>query len=234
MVNLVNAFFTFQKVVRMAKCATIGERRQQARPIGTRMKHIIAIAMLATALAGSAQANTYTFDQTGGTAGFHAAVTVALAGHATLIDLPTLDDVFDSTGPYDFAPLTALKIDFTNPGGVGRVMFTLADFTAPIAIGGFPRWAIEPGSIGLFDATDNDDFTIAGLTISYDTDGGGLCGVTGTCVATGTWAAPEPSSLPLILSALAGLLALGVTRYFSVRRPRAVEPRSLWRGVEGA
>ena len=176
------------------------------------MNSIVVVAAFALSLAGSAQANTYTFDQTGGTPGFHAAVRVVLAGDAARADLPIVEDAFDSTGPYDFAPLIALKIAFVNPGGAGRARFTLADFTAPTGIGGFPRWAIAPGVIGLFDESDTDDFTVAGLgpvTVDYATDGGGLCGKDAGCVATGAWAAPGPSSGALAFAWLTGLVAFG-------------------------
>ncbi len=172
---------------------------------------ILAAAFSCLALPASAVPITYQYQQNGQSLprlAIHTFITI----DGTFANLPTITCAPCPDGtPINLNPL----IGFTFFAPSGRV-FTLANFSDEIVFptpSGEPLWTISPSQIKYIDVFEAFDINLASGLIHYDQDGIGLCGASGVCVTSGTFApvvpvaTPEPATWMLFLT---GLAAIGV------------------------
>ncbi len=171
----------------------------------------LAAAFSCLALPASALPITYQYNQNG----------QSLPGLAIHVFI-TIDGIFANLPSLTCAPCpdgTVLNfghlLGFTLFAPSGRV-FTLANFRDEIVFpspSGEPLWTISPSQIKYIDVFEAFDINLASGLIHYDQDGIGLCGASGVCVTSGTFAAvvpvatPEPATVVLFVT---GLAAIGV------------------------
>ncbi len=150
---------------------------------------------------------TYQYVQTGASVP-GLVINASLTIDGTFADLPTIVCAPCPNGSvFDFNPLKALVV--TVPFGIIAHTFTLADFTGQIVFpvpSGSPRWTISPTGISYINLFESFSINLTNGLIHYDADGMGLCGLTGTCVTSGTFVAtPEPETLVLLVTGLAAV-----------------------------
>ncbi len=170
---------------------------------------ILAAAFSCFALPASALPITYQYQQNGQSVpglAIHAFITI----DGTFADLPTITCAPCPDGTVlNFGPL--IGFTFFAPSGS---VFTLADFRTQITIpfpSPTPIWTISPTSISYINVFESFSINLLNGLIHYDVDGITACGVTGTCVTSGTFvpvvpvATPEPATLVLLVTGLAAV-----------------------------
>ncbi len=172
---------------------------------------LLAAAFSCLALPASALPITYQYNQNGQSLpglAIHAFITI----DGTFANLPSLTCAPCPDGTaINLSPL--LGFTFFAPSGS---VFTLADFTDELVFpspSGHPLWTISPTSISYLNLFESFSINLLNGLIHYDQDGIGLCGASGVCVTSGTFAAapvvatPEPATIVLLVT---GLAAIGV------------------------
>ncbi len=172
---------------------------------------LLAAAFSCLALPASAVPITYQYNQNGQSIpglAIHAFITI----DGTFANLPSLTCAPCPDGTaLNLSPL--IGFTFFAPSGS---VFTLADFRTQI-VDPFPSptplWTIGPTNISYINLFESFNINLTNGLIHYDVDGIGACGITGTCVTSGTFApvvpvaTPEPTTWLLFVT---GLAAIGV------------------------